>query len=203
MITEKLTKLDDSKRKTIAVLVLLAVAGTCYFTITRGSIVKLQAAKANYTGLHAVYTETEYQQSNFSNLQNKLEEKQKQLEKHQQLSFSNEQASQLFENINSMASAHKLRPISKTVSEPIELSDKKTIPEQPETEHQFLKTQSATIAVCGDYFNMVDFVNELANRTQKIYMTNFHIDIARGENFYPKASFEITLLIDSSKGYEK
>jgi Tfp pilus assembly protein PilO len=201
MIIDKLTKLDDNRRKTIAVLVLLAVAGAFYFTITRGSIVKLKAVKANYVDLQTVYTDTEYQQSNLSNLQKELEEKQKQLEENQQRSFSPEQASQLFENINSMALSHKLRPISKTVSEPIEISDTKTTSEQPEAEQKLLKTQSATIAVCGDYFSMVDFVNELAGLKQKIYMTNFHMDLARGEKFYPKATFQITLLIDSSKGH--
>jgi len=203
MIIEELIKLDDSKRKTAAVLVVLVVLGICYFTIIRGSVVKLRTAQANYTGLQTVYDDTEHQKADFPNLQKQLEKKQKQLQEYQRWYFSSDQAVQFFENINSMALAHNLRPISRAISEPKPLSDNKDDAENSETQQQFLESQSATVAVYGNYFNIVNFVQELVNRPQRVCMSNFRISLPGGERSYPKASFKVTLLIDSSKGQEQ
>jgi Tfp pilus assembly protein PilO len=199
MIIERLTKLDDPKRKTAAILVLLVVACVCYFAITRGSVVKLQAAKANYDGIEAAYTATENQQAELTNLQKQFEEKEKKLQEYQQHCFNSTQAVQFFENINAMALACNLKPISRIISEPKELvADKEAKPQQ-----QFLKTQSAKIAVCGNYFDIVDFLNELTSRPQQVCITELHIALDAGEKFNPKSSFKIILIIDQSRDVEK
>ena len=199
MIAERLTKLDEPKRKAATILALLVVACVCYFAIARGSVVKLQAAKANYAGIEAAYTATENQQAKLSNLQKQFEEKEKQLQEVQQQYFSSTKAVQFFENINTMALAYNLKPISRIISEPKELvADKEAKPQQ-----QFLKTQSAKAAVYGNYFDIVDFINELTDRPQKVRITNLHITLPAGEEVNPKASFEIILIIDPFKDVEK
>ena len=199
MIIERLTKLDEPKRKTAAILALLVVACACYFAITRGSVVKLKAAKANYAGIEAVYAVTENQQAELSNLQKQFEEKKKKLQEYQQHCFNSTQAVQFFENINAMALACNLKPMSRIISEPKELvADKEAKPQQ-----QFLKTQSAKIAVCGNYFDVVDFLNELTARLQKVCITDLHISLDAGEKFNPKASFKIILIIDPLKDVKK
>jgi Tfp pilus assembly protein PilO len=199
MIVERLAKLDNPKRKIAAILALLVVAFGCYFAITRGSVVKLQAAKANYAGIEAAYTATENQQAELLNLQKQFEEKEKQLQEYQQHCFSSAHAVQFFENINAMALAYNLKPISRIISEPKELvTDKEAKPQQ-----QFLKSQSAKISVSGSYFDIVDFVSELTDRPQKVSITNLHIALPEGEEFNPKASFKIILVIDSSKDTKK
>jgi Tfp pilus assembly protein PilO len=199
MIIERLTKLDEPKRKTAAILALLVAACVCYFAIARGSVVKLQAAKANYAGIEAAYAATENQQAELSNLQKQFEEKEKKLQEYQQRCFSGAGAVQFFENINAMALAHNLKPISRIISEPRELvADKEAKPQQ-----QFLKTLSAKVSVSGSYFDMVDFVSELTNRPQKVSITNLHIALPEGEKFNPNASFKIMLAIDSSKDTKK
>jgi Tfp pilus assembly protein PilO len=199
MIIERLTKLDDPKRKTAAILVLLVVACVCYFAITRGSVVKLQAAKANYDGIEAAYTATENQQAELTNLQKQFEEKEKKLQEYQQHCFNSTQAVQFFENINAMALACNLKPISRIISEPKELvADKEAKPQQ-----QFLKTQSAKVNISGSYFDIVDFVSELTSRPQKVSITNLHIALPDGDKFNPKASFEVILIIDQSRDVEK
>ena len=200
MIVEELSKLDDSKRKVAAVLTVLAVAGLSYLIITRGSVVKLKTARTNYAELQAIYERTENQIANFSNLQKQLEEKQKQLQEYEQWYFSEAEAMRFFEYINSMVISHNLRPISRTISDPTALGESKTKTEDSETERPVLKKQSANVAVTGNYFNIVHFLNELVDRPQKICLTNFRINLARGEKYHPRASFKITLLIDSSKG---
>ncbi len=199
MIIDKLTKLDEPKRKTVAVLVVLVVGCVCYFAITRDSVVKLWAAKANYAGVQAAYIETENQQTNFLNLQKQLKEKEKQFQDVQQQCFSSAKAVRFFENINTLALAYNLKPISRIISEPKKLSDNKADDEKPKPQQQFLKTQSAKITVSGNYFDIVDFVNELTDRPQKVCITNLHMALDAGEKFNPKASFKIILIIDSFK----
>ena len=199
MLIERLTKLDEPKRKTAAILALLIVACVCYFAITRGSIVKLKAAKANYVGIEAAYIATENQQAELSNLQKQFEEKEKKLQEYQQQCFSSNQAVQFFENINAMALAYNLKPISRIIFEPKGL----VINKEAKSQQQFLKTQSAKIAVCGNYFDIVDFLNELTSRPQKVCITNLRIALPAGEEANPKASFEIILVIDPFKDMKK
>ena len=199
MIMEKLTKLDKPKRISAAVLTVLAAACVCYFAITRNSITKLNAANANYADIEAAYTATENQQAELSNLQKQFEEKEKEFQEYQQHCFSSIQAVQFLENVNAMALAYNLKPMSRIISEPKELvADKEAKPQQ-----QFLKTQSAKIAVCGNYFDIVDFMKELTNRPQKVCITNLRIALPAGEGANPKASFEIILIIDSLKDMKK
>jgi len=195
IIIERLTKLDDPKRKTAAILALLVVACVCYFAITRGSVVKLQAAKANYDGIEAAYTATENQQAELSNLHKQFEEKEKKLQEYQQHCFNSAQAVQFFENVNAIALACNLKPISRTISEPKEL----VADNEAKSQQQFLKTQSVKVSVSGNYFDIVDFVSELKNRPQKVSITNLHIALPEDDKFNPKASFKIIFVIDSSK----
>ena len=203
MIIEELTKLDEPKRKAAAVLTVLVAACICYFAITRNSVTKLKAAKASYAGVQAAYIETENQQTDFLNLQKQLKEEEKQFQECQQQCFSNTQAVQFFENINAMALAYNLKPISRIISEPEELSDNKADDEKSKPKQQFLKTQSVKITVSGNYFDIVDFVNELTDRPQKVCITNLQIALPAGEKFNPKASFKVILIIDSSKDVKK
>ncbi|MGA2914539.1 MAG: type 4a pilus biogenesis protein PilO [Sedimentisphaerales bacterium] len=199
MILERLIKLDERKRISIAVLAALAAACVCYAAITRNSVVKLQAAKANYTGVRTAYAIAENKQSEFSDLQKQFEEKEKQLQRYQQQCFSAAEASQFFENINAVALTYNLKPISRIVSEPKEFSaDKEAKPKQ-----KFLKTQSAKVSVTGRYFDIIDFINELVERPQKVGITNLNIALPAGEEHNPKASFEIILVIDLSKDAKK
>jgi len=203
MIIERLKKLDEPKRISVAVLTVLVAACVCYFAITRDSVVKLQAAKANYIGIQAAYASTEHQQAEFSNLQKQLEEKEKQLKESQQQCFNSAGAVQFFENINSMALAYNLKPISRIISEAKKLVDDKVGDEKTKPKQQFLKTQSAKVVVSGNYFEIVDLVNELTDRPQKVCITNLHIALPAGEKFNPKASFKIILVIDSSEDVKK
>lgn len=203
MIIEELTKLDEPKRKVAAVLTVLVVACICYFAITRDSVTKLKAANANYTGIQTAYASTENQQAELLNLQKQLGEKEKRFQECQQQYFGSKQALQFFENINAMALAYNLKPISRAISEPKNLVDDKADDENAQPKQQFLKTQSAKITVAGNYFDIVDFVNQLTGRPQKVWITNLHITLPAGEKFNPKASFKITLVIDLSKDIKK
>lgn len=199
MILERLIKLSERKRISVAVLAILAAACVCYIAITRNSVVKLQTAKANYAGIRTAYAIAENQRAELSNFEEIFKEKEKQLQEFQQQYFSLAEAVQFFENINAMAIVYNLKPISRIISEPMEfLADKEAEPQQ-----QFLKTQSAKVVVAGSYFDIIDFVNELVDRPQKVSITNLHITLPVGEEFYPKASLEISLVTDSSKDTKK
>ena len=113
--------------------------------------------------------------------------------------FNNTEAAQFFENINATAIAYSLKPVSRVISEPIKLEgNEKVNPEQ-----QFLKMQSAKVTVSGSYFDIVDFLDELTDCSQKVSITNLSITLQPSEKFEPKASFKITLIIDSSEDMEK
>jgi len=218
MIIEKFTKLDKRKRISAAVLTVLVAAYICHFVITRDSVVKLQTANAKHAGIEAEYASTELQQAELSSLQKQFEEKQMRLREYQQQFFSNSEAVQFFENINSMALAYNLKPISRVISEPEKLSDGKAdhdkskseqqslnsardgelaCPEQVERVEPFLKTQSAKLIISGNYFNIVDFLDELANQPQKVCITNLNIALPAGERVNPRVSFSISVPIDT------
>ena len=136
-------------------------------------------------------------------MQKQLGEKEKRLQEYQRQCFSSSQAVQFLENINTLALAYNLKPISRIISKPKKLSDNKADEEKPTPQQQFLKTQSAKIVVSGNYFDIVDFVNEFTNCPQKICITNLHIALAAGEKFDPKASFEFIFIINQSEDMEK
>jgi len=195
MIIDRLAKLDQPKRILAAVLAVLAVAGICYYAIMGDSVVTvviLQAIKAKYTRIQdVIYPSTKNQLIDFSNLQRQLEDRKKQVKEQEWKYFTSEQALQFFENISARALAHNLKPISSTISEPKKL----VVDEKAEPQQQFLETQSAKIIVAGRYSDIVNFVNELTGRPQKVYITNPHIALPPGEEFNPRASFSISVLI--------
>jgi Tfp pilus assembly protein PilO len=203
MIIEKLIKLDEPKRKTVAVLTVLVIACACYFAITRDSITKLKTAKASCIGLQTAYAKTVNQQTELPYLQKQLEEKERQLQEHQKQYFGSKQAVQFFENIYAIALTHNLKPISRVISDPQNLFDDKSDHENTLPKLQFVKIQSAKLAVAGNYFDLVDFMDQLTGGPQKICITNLHITLPAGEKYKPKATFKITLLIDILKDIEK
>jgi Tfp pilus assembly protein PilO len=197
MIIERLTKLDEPKRKTVAVLAVLVAACICYVVITRDSVVKLKAARANYANVQTAYASTENQLAELTNLQKKFTEKEKQLKECQQWYFSRAEAMQFFENINALALAYNLKPISRIISEPENLGDNKADQGKPKTQQQFLKTQSAKVAVSGNYSDIVNFLSELTGKPQRVSITNLHIALPPGERTNPRASFSIFVLIEA------
>ncbi len=195
MIIDRLAKLDQRKRMLAAVLAVLAVAGICYYAIMGDSVVTvvtLQAIKAKYARIQdVIYPSTKNQLIDFSNLQRQLEDRKKQIKDQERKCFSSEQALQFFENINTIALAYNLKPISRIISEPKRpFADKES-----ESQQQFLETQSAKITVAGNYSDIVNFVDELTDRPQKICITNLHIALPPGEKLNPRASFSISVLI--------
>jgi Tfp pilus assembly protein PilO len=94
-----------------------------------------------------------------------------------------------------MAIAHDLKPISRIIAEPTDLAAARNNDEGPA--RQPLRMQSAIITLCGNYLDIVDFVNEFATRPQRLSLTDLKITLPPGERLNPKVSFRITLFIDS------
>jgi hypothetical protein len=112
-----------------------------------------------------------------------------------------------FENINTLARAYDLKPISRIISEAKYLVDdkaaKKAADKNTPPKELFLKTQSANIVVTGNYFDIVEFMDELTDRSEIVSITNLRINLSSGEKFNPRASFKISLIIDLYKDIEK
>jgi Tfp pilus assembly protein PilO len=195
MIVDELTKLDKPKRVSIAVSVVLAVICICYFAIVRNYVASLRIAGARHARFQATYAETEKQWNGLTSLQERFDDEERQLDERRQLCFSDEQAVRFFEEISQMAITHDLKPISRIIAQPTDLLADKNNDDSPA--HQPLRTQSATITLCGNYLDIVDFVNEFAARPQKLSMTDLSITLPPGERLNPKVSFKITLFIDS------
>ncbi len=199
MIIEKLTELDDSKRILAAIFTVLIVGCICYYTIPGEFVIKLRACKAKYSSIETEYSRAQRYGTDSIKLQKKLEQTERQINEQRQTIFSNKQAFSFFENIDAFALAHNLRLISREISKPESL----IVDEDAEQQQQFLKKQSANITVAGNYFDIVEFVNELTDRLQKVYITNFSIVLPEGAKFNPDASFDIALLTYLSEDVEK
>ena len=199
MIIEKLTELDDSKRILTDIFTVVVISITCYYTISGEFVIKLRACEAKYTSIETAYTRAQRYGTDFIRLQKQLEQIERQISEQKQTFFSNKQAFSFFENIDAFALAHNLRLISREISKPESL----IIDEDAEQQQQFLKKQSANITVAGNYFDIVEFINELTDRLQKVYITNFSIVLPEGAKFNPDASFDIALLTYLSEDIEK
>lgn len=199
MIIEKLTELEDSKRILAAIFTVLVISIICYYTIPGEFVIKLRACKAKYSSIETEYSRAQRYGTDFIRLQKQLEQTERQLNEQRQTFFSNKQAFSFFENIETFALAHNLRLISREISKPESL----IAGEDAEQQQQFLKKQSANITVAGNYFDIVEFINELTDRLQKVYITNFNIILPAGAKFNPNASFDIALLTYLSEDVEK
>lgn len=199
MIIDKLAKLDKSQRIKVAVFAVIAIGWLSYYVITRGSAMKLDQAEAKYTDIQYEYADMENQLIGLSKFEERLGDLQNQFDQQKQKWFTRTQALQFFENINAMALAHNLRPISRIISEPKDLFDDKN--EETGPQNHLLRTQSARVIVTGNYFDIVDFVSDLAlpDRAQRVSIRNMHIALAPGDNFYPRAAFNVVLLVDLSQ----
>lgn len=199
MIIDRLAQFNKSQRIKVAVLAVVAVGWLSYHVITRGSAARLQAAKARYADIQYAYAETENNLGGLSELKKSLEGLQKEFEEQKQRWFTCEQAMQFVENMNTMALALNLRPISRTISEPKSILKDKNGNANPQD--QLLATQSARVTVTGSYSDIIDFVNDLtlAERRQKVSIANIHIALAPGEKFHPRAAFDVVLLVDLSE----
>ena len=195
---EMLTKLDERKRISAAVLTTLVVVCICYFSITRRCIAKLETAKTKHQGLLTAYSGTESELADYSSLQELLESGQKQLAEQRQKCFSKQQAFQFIENMNAMSQTYNLKPVSRVVSKP-----RKVVQEETDTEQQFLEILSASITVAGHYFDIVDFVKDLTDRSEKVCIKNMSITLPSSEEFTPRATFRVALLIDPTVEVEK
>jgi Tfp pilus assembly protein PilO len=200
MIIERLSKLEKRTRIVMAVLAVFAIACACYCAITRSTLVKLLQDSQKRSQLASIYASTENQQLHLrlQNLKKQLEDKEEHLEKQNQTTFSTESALQFFENINATALAYNLKPVSKTISEPKKITVNKE--KEDDSQQQFLWTQSAKIAVAGNFFDIVDFLKTFTDRPQKVCITNLKTALPTGEKFLPQASFNVVLLLDTSKG---
>ncbi|MHC5060352.1 MAG: hypothetical protein ACYTFK_04615 [Planctomycetota bacterium] len=200
MITDKLAKLDKSQRIKVTAFAVIAIGWFSYSVITRSSAIKLDQAEAKHTDVQYEYANMENQLIGLSTFSKRIVELQNQLDEQKQKWFTRQQALNFFENVNAMALTRNLRPISRLISEPKTIfNDKEN--EEAESQDLLLRTQSAKIAVTGNYFDIVDFVGDLtlAERQQKVIIENIHIALAPGDNYYPRATFNVVLLVDLSQ----
>lgn len=199
MITEILAKLDESKRTSVVVLMILVMACVCYLGITRTFMVKLNNAETQQLGLQAAYANTQQRLTATPGLQKNFDRIKQQLDSQKTKCFTAGQASDFFENINTMAMSHDLKPISRVISEPeYTPADKNN-----QTSPQFLATQLTRISVDGAYFDIVEFIEELIDRPQKVYITDLRIALMPGQSTKPRASFNIIVLTDTSQNAEE
>lgn len=195
---EILAKLDERKRISAAVLATVVLVCICYFSITKRCIAKLDIAKAKHQGLLTEYSGTESELADYSKLQKLLEDGQKQLAEQKQKCFGKQQAFQFIENMNAMSQTYNLKPVSRVVFKP-----KKIVQEESETEQQFLEILSAEITVAGHFFDIVDFVKDLTNRSEEVFVKNMSITLSPREEFIPRATFKVALLTDLTMEVEK
>lgn len=193
MILEKIAKLDRPKRISAAVAVTVLVACICYRGITGDSVGELKQARAKYTSSQAEYNGAEERRAGLSSLQKELRDIRKQLREQARKCFTGQQASRFFENINTLALGYNLKPISQTICEPKKL----VLDNESEQQKQCIETQSANVTVAGSYFDIVDFMSKLTDRSQKICITDVHLTLPPGEKVNPKASFSISVPIQA------
>ncbi|MCK4752807.1 MAG: type 4a pilus biogenesis protein PilO [Planctomycetes bacterium] len=199
MIVEKLIKLTEQQRIAVAILTVILVAALCYFLIGRNAVMGLEKAETEYTDMHSEYADTINQLTGLEQLQKQFGTTKEQIEECQQHYCTTDQALQFFENINTMAVTYNLKPVSRIISEPEQLA----ADEKNESKQRFLQAQSATVEVIGNYFDIVDFVTAITDRSQKVFISNLRIALLPGEKSNPKASFKVSLLVNTLEEKEQ
>ncbi len=194
MIAKLLVKLDGPKRRAVAVLVILAMICVCYYTIARNPWLKLRQSGAKLRNVQTTYASTMKELAGLSNLKKHLAEVEQQLNQERQQCFTVEQASGFFESINTIAIKHDLAPKSRVISRPRYVAG-----QDAQARQQSLATQSTKISVVGNYFDIVDFIDELTDRPQKVYIADLNVSRTTRQNSRPRATFNVVVMTDSSE----
>lgn len=194
MIAKLLVKLDEPKRRAVAVLVILAMICVCYYAIARNPWLKLRQSGAKLRNVQTTYASTMKELAGLSNLKKRLAEVEQQLNRERQQCFTVEQASGFFESINTIAIKHDLAPKSRVISKPRYVAG-----QDAQARQQSFATQSTKISVVGNYFDIVGFIDELTGRPQKVYIADLNISRTSRQGSRPKATFNVVVMTDSSE----
>ncbi len=194
MIAKLLAKLDEPRRRAVAVLMILATICVCYYAIARSPWLKLRRSGAKLRNVRTTYASTMKELAGLSRLKKRLAEAEQQLDRERQQCFTVAQASGFFESINTIAVKHDLAPKSRLISKP-----KYVAGQDDQARQQSLATQSTKISVVGNYFDIVSFIDELTDRPQKVYIADLNISRTSRQGVRPKATFNVIVMTYSSE----
>jgi hypothetical protein len=184
----KLAHLDRKHQWMVSGGLLTATALLCYFLITHGSVSELYQASSAKKAMELKQQDLELVNAELEVLEKTLARTQSQAEHIKTLCCSEAQAALFFERLTTWASDFRLTPISRVVSSPQ--------PIMPDPNGIPLIRQSADIVLQGYIQDMIAFLNRLMERPQKVCITNLRVGLPPGENFKPRASFRVVLVID-------
>ena len=194
MIARLLAKLDESNRRAVAVLVILAMICVCYYTIARSPWLKLRQSGEKLRNAQTTYASTMKGLADLSNLKKRLAEIEQQLDEERQQCFTVAQASEFFESINTIALRHDLAPKSRLISKPRDVAG-----QDDQARQQSLVTQSTKISLVGNYFDIIGFIDELTDRPQKVCIADLRIRRTSRQGSKPTAIFNVIVMTDSSE----
>ncbi len=204
----KLTKLDISTRTTGATLIVLTVMCVCYSAIMGPSLDRLKTAKAECADTRKEYIEQESLITDLDRLQMKLARAREEFNQLKSKCFTSQQAERFLENITVMAQTYDVTTISRRIAKPkaliIEDPEQQMVEEKPEQQEVVgFETHSAQVVVAGEFYDIVNFIKVLEGRSEKVSITNIRISLPPGEEFYPKAWFNIAVLSELPMGDKK
>lgn len=186
---EKLAQLDRKQRWQLTSALLVVTAGIGYLLITHGSVRQLlqansekEAMEQQRQGLDMIEAELQVAEKNLTQCQEEITHMQAQC-------CTEEQADAFLEQITSWAADFRLTPISRVVAPPIPVSDSNSVA---------LMGQTVDVVLQGHIQDLVEFLDMLLDRPQKICITNLRVALPPGEEYEPRASFRAQLVIDSS-----
>lgn len=207
-LIDKLTKFDKSTWTTIAALIVLAVVYICYYAIAGPFLTRLKAAKTECSDIRKEYIEQESLITNLDRLQMRLTEVREEFNQLKSKCFTSQQAERFLENITVMTQIYNLTTVSRKIAKPQSLIIHD--PEQQVDEEKIkqqsvvsFEIHSAQVVVAGDFYDIVNYINVLEDRSEKVRITDIRISLPPGEKFHPKAWFNIAVLAELPMGDKK
>ncbi len=204
-LIDKLTKLDKSTRTTSATLIVLAVVYICYYAIAGPFLARLKAAKAECVDTRKEYIEQESLITDLDRLQMRLAQAREEFNQLKSKCFTSQQAERFLENITIMAQSYNVTTVSRGIAKPksliLEDPEQEIVEEKPEQQEVVsFEIHSAQVVVAGAFYDIVNFIKVLEDRSEKVHITDIRISLPPGENFYPKAWFNIAVLAELPMG---
>ncbi|MFC1762520.1 hypothetical protein ACFL6U_10625 [Planctomycetota bacterium] len=187
---QKIAQLDKKQRWVFTGIVLVVAAAICYLLITHGSVSHLRRARSAEGAMELKQQGLVLVEAELRSTQKALEKIRGKMASQQEVCCTVDQADMFFEQITTWATEHRLTPISRVISSP------SLIAEDPNT--TTLVKQSADVVVQGPVQDLITFLGTLIERPQKVAITNLRVALPPGEDFVPRASFRVILVIDPS-----
>ena len=192
-LVHMLAQMDERTRRRV-VLMAVAVAGLLgYRVFSDGPVRQLVAVQAQYAAAVQRQTEMGSMNLDLEQLHGDFDKARQTLQEVQRQCATPAQASTFFEQLNAIATAHGLQPVSTSLSQPRRLFEDSAL-----GLGERVVVQQAEVVVVGGFADLIQYLEELTHTRGRVFLSSLRIESPSGADPTPRASFLVGIVVESS-----